>query len=112
MTDTAKRSGGTGTEDTSGSTSVADSSEGDAADYVGPAGSQNSSGDAPTIIAGTATADFGALVARLRTTFRSGRTKDVAWRRTQLQNLLRMLEDHEDEFLTALNQDLSRPPLE
>ncbi|GAB2468975.1 aldehyde dehydrogenase family protein [Jatrophihabitans fulvus] len=48
-------------------------------------------------------------VARLRTTFRSGRTKPVEWRLDQLAALQRMLVEREAEFVEALRMDLGRP---
>ncbi|WP_183099490.1 aldehyde dehydrogenase family protein [Nocardioides pelophilus] len=52
------------------------------------------------------------LVTRLRTTFDSGRTRDLDWRRDQLRALSRMLTDNEDALLTALAQDLGKPRFE
>ncbi|HET7350205.1 MAG TPA: aldehyde dehydrogenase family protein [Marmoricola sp.] len=53
-----------------------------------------------------------ALVARLRASYSSGRTRTLAWRRRQLAGLKRMLDEREDEFVTALVEDLGRPPFE
>jgi aldehyde dehydrogenase (NAD+) len=53
-----------------------------------------------------------ALVARLRATFESGRTRPVAWRRAQLQAVKRMLAEHEDEFVDALTVDLGKSSVE
>ncbi|WP_322936725.1 aldehyde dehydrogenase family protein [Nocardioides bizhenqiangii] len=52
------------------------------------------------------------LVTRLRTTFESGRTRDLDWRRDQLRALSRMLTDNEDAFLGALADDLGKPRFE
>jgi len=52
------------------------------------------------------------LVARLRATFRTGRTRPISWRREQLAEILRMLDEHEAEFVQALHDDLRRPPIE
>ena len=49
---------------------------------------------------------------RLRTTFRSGRTRSLDWRRDQLKGLERMLDVHEADFLRALADDLHKPALE
>lgn len=57
-------------------------------------------------------ADAAALVARLRTTYGSGRTRTLVWRRRQLTALKRMLAEREDEFVAALGEDLGRPPFE
>jgi aldehyde dehydrogenase (NAD+) len=56
--------------------------------------------------------DAPALVAGLRATFASGRTRPVAWRRTQLQALRTLLTEHEDDLLAALASDLGKPRLE
>lgn len=56
--------------------------------------------------------DYGDLLAGLRATFASDRTRDPAWRDAQLANLVRMLQDHEAEFLEALASDLGKPPME
>ncbi len=53
-----------------------------------------------------------ALVARLRTTYAGGRTRPLAWRRQQLDGLLRMLSEREDEIVAALVEDLGRAPFE
>jgi aldehyde dehydrogenase (NAD+) len=49
------------------------------------------------------------LVARLRQTFATGRTKPIAWRLEQLQAIERMLAECEAEFAAALATDLGRP---
>lgn len=49
------------------------------------------------------------LLERLRTTFASGRTRPLAWRRAQLDAMQRMLEDHEDAIAEALAGDLGKP---
>jgi aldehyde dehydrogenase (NAD+) len=48
-------------------------------------------------------------VARLRATFKSGRTLPLAWRFEQLDALTRMLEEGEDAIAAALASDLGRP---
>ncbi|WP_222853312.1 aldehyde dehydrogenase family protein [Fodinicola acaciae] len=50
-----------------------------------------------------------ARVDGLRATFRSGRTKDAAWRIAQLAALERMLTAREADFSAALEKDLRRP---
>lgn len=52
------------------------------------------------------------LVTRLRTTFETGRTRDLDWRREQLRALSRMLTDNEQAILTALADDLGKPRFE
>jgi aldehyde dehydrogenase (NAD+) len=45
----------------------------------------------------------------LRSTFRSGRTRDASWRIAQLTALERMLTERESDFCAALDKDLRRP---
>lgn len=56
--------------------------------------------------------DAAALVGELRATFDSGRTRDFAWRDSQLDALVRMLSEGQDEIVAALALDLGRPTLE
>ena len=58
------------------------------------------------------TASFEELLAGLRATFRSGRTRPIDWRRHQLKAIVRMLDENEDAFVDALAEDLGRPRLE
>ena len=48
----------------------------------------------------------------LKTTFYSGRTKDLRWRAEQLTALERMMSEREGEFIDALRQDLGKHALE
>uniref|UniRef100_A0A034VXH6 Aldehyde dehydrogenase, dimeric NADP-preferring n=2 Tax=Bactrocera dorsalis TaxID=27457 RepID=A0A034VXH6_BACDO len=57
-------------------------------------------------------ANFEDIVQRCRTAFASGKTKDVNFRRKQLENLLKMYEEHENEMINALDADLRRPKQE
>ena len=75
--------------------------------------------DAPTMESHVAsqvdsggTFNAAALVAGLRTYFRSGTTADLSWRRQQLRQLRKMLTDNEERFLQALQQDLHKAPQE
>ncbi|MCD0451016.1 aldehyde dehydrogenase family protein [Actinocorallia sp. API 0066] len=52
------------------------------------------------------------LVARLRATHASGRTKPAAWRIRQLDALGRLLAEREDDIVTALESDLGRESFE
>ena len=52
------------------------------------------------------------IVTRLRDSFRSGRTRSLAWRLEQLRALERMLAECEAEFAAALDADLGRPALD
>jgi aldehyde dehydrogenase (NAD+) len=58
------------------------------------------------------TADIPALVAGLRATYATGRTRDVEWRRGQLRALEKMLVDNEGAIADALARDLGRKPFE
>jgi aldehyde dehydrogenase (NAD+) len=59
-----------------------------------------------------ASLDAGEVVAHLRATYRSGRTRSLAWREEQLSALAAMLTDGSDELVAALAHDLGRPELE
>ncbi|MEV0221908.1 aldehyde dehydrogenase family protein [Streptomyces sp. NPDC050704] len=52
------------------------------------------------------------VVARLRATFRSGRTKPVEWRTAQLGRLREMLTSHGDDLAAALHADLGKSSTE
>uniref|UniRef100_A0A8D8ETU0 Aldehyde dehydrogenase family 3 member B1 n=1 Tax=Culex pipiens TaxID=7175 RepID=A0A8D8ETU0_CULPI len=52
--------------------------------------------------------NFADIVQQLHTTFGSGRTRDVAFREKQLQNLLRMYEENHAEMARALAADLRK----
>jgi aldehyde dehydrogenase (NAD+) len=52
------------------------------------------------------------IVARLRATFDSGRTRPLASRLQQLDGLAQFLRERERDIQDALHQDLGRPPLE
>ncbi|MDP5134282.1 MAG: aldehyde dehydrogenase family protein [Paraglaciecola sp.] len=47
-------------------------------------------------------------VNELQQTFRSGRTKDLSWRRSQLIKLKALITEHQAEFVRALQQDLHK----
>ncbi|WP_328744526.1 aldehyde dehydrogenase family protein [Streptomyces sp. NBC_00285] len=52
------------------------------------------------------------VVARLRATFRTGRTKPVEWRTTQLRRLREMLTENGTELAAALHTDLGKSSTE
>ncbi|WP_330327314.1 aldehyde dehydrogenase family protein [Streptomyces pseudovenezuelae] len=52
------------------------------------------------------------VVARLRATFRSGRTKPVEWRTTQLRRLRDLLTENGTELAAALHSDLGKSSTE
>ncbi|OBG99639.1 MULTISPECIES: aldehyde dehydrogenase family protein [unclassified Mycobacterium] len=56
--------------------------------------------------------DIPATVARLRKTFASGRTRDIEWRRRQLLQLAKLMEENEAAITAALAEDLDRKPFE
>ncbi|MFH8989743.1 aldehyde dehydrogenase family protein [Streptomyces sp. NPDC017940] len=56
--------------------------------------------------------DPATLVARLRATFRTGRTRPLAWRRQQLTRLRDMLTEHREDIADALHADLGKPRAE
>jgi aldehyde dehydrogenase (NAD+) len=51
-------------------------------------------------------------VARLRETFATGRTRDLAWRRTQLHAIEALATENEAKIAAALDEDLGRKPFE
>ena len=52
------------------------------------------------------------LVAQLRATFDSGKTRPLAWRREQLQGLIAFAKENGDRLVEALQADLGKPELE
>lgn len=56
--------------------------------------------------------DYTEVFAALTATFNSGKTKDLAWRRAQLEAIERMMKERESELFAALKADLGKPPLE
>ncbi|CAL5437890.1 unnamed protein product [Camellia sinensis] len=48
----------------------------------------------------------------LRETYRSGKTKEASWRRSQLRALLNLLQEREDDIFQALKQDIGKHPVE
>jgi len=56
--------------------------------------------------------EIGPLVAHLRATFDSGRTRPLAWRREQLEGLIRFVRENGDALVEALQADFGKPELE
>jgi aldehyde dehydrogenase (NAD+) len=52
------------------------------------------------------------IVTRLRASFEAERTRPLAWRRSQLERLRALLDDHGEELVEALQADLHKPELE
>ena len=50
--------------------------------------------------------------ADLRSTYNSGHTRPLAWRKHQLEQMIKMLNENEAEFLAALKTDLGKPAVE
>ncbi|MEI7755750.1 MAG: aldehyde dehydrogenase family protein, partial [Actinomycetota bacterium] len=50
--------------------------------------------------------------ATLRATYKTGRTRPLAWRRNQLEQMIKMLEENEADLLAALRTDLGKPTVE
>ena len=57
-------------------------------------------------------ADFQGLVENLRTNFNSGITATKEYRTQQLKNLIRLLQEGENELAAALKDDLGKPSAE
>jgi aldehyde dehydrogenase (NAD+) len=60
----------------------------------------------------TPTSDIPAVVAKLRETFKTGRTRSLEWRKQQLQALEKMMVENEETIAAALADDLDRSPFE
>ena len=58
------------------------------------------------------TGDLERELEELRETYRSGKTKEASWRRSQLKSLLTLLEEREEDILQALHQDIGKNPVE
>jgi aldehyde dehydrogenase (NAD+) len=56
--------------------------------------------------------DIAKTVARLRQTFATGRTRNVEWRKAQLNALKRLMVENETKVADALDKDLGRSPFE
>jgi aldehyde dehydrogenase (NAD+) len=56
--------------------------------------------------------DVAATVARLRQTFATGRTRDIEWRKQQLLQLAKLMEENESAIAAALADDLDRNKFE
>jgi len=52
------------------------------------------------------------LVQGLRASFDTGETRPALWRKGQLDQIARMMDDHAEDFLAALKADLGKPALE
>jgi aldehyde dehydrogenase (NAD+) len=52
------------------------------------------------------------LTKELRDVFASGKTRSYEWRISQLKSMIKMCDEHEEDIVDALHQDLSKPKLE
>ncbi|WP_029112122.1 aldehyde dehydrogenase family protein [Mycobacterium sp. URHB0044] len=73
---------------------------------------QSADAPAPTAPGSTTKVDIPTIVARVRKTYATGRTRDVEWRKQQLRALERLVVDNEAAIADALHQDLGRNPFE
>jgi aldehyde dehydrogenase (NAD+) len=64
------------------------------------------------VSAGRTAADIPAVVAGLRKTYATGRTRDLQWRKRQLLALAQAMEENETAIAKALEADLGRKPFE
>lgn len=48
----------------------------------------------------------------LRETFGTGKTKSIAWRKRQIEQLFKMCEEQKEVFASAANADFHRPKAE
>lgn len=51
-------------------------------------------------------------IAGLRETFKSGRTRSVAWRKNQLKAVIDLINENEQTIYKVLHQDLGKDPAE
>jgi aldehyde dehydrogenase (NAD+) len=73
---------------------------------------QSADAPAPAVPGSTTKVDIPTIVARVRKTYATGRTRDVEWRKQQLRALERLVVDNEAAIADALHQDLGRKPFE
>jgi aldehyde dehydrogenase (NAD+) len=66
---------------------------------------------APEAVEATSS-DVASVVARVRRTFATGRTRSVEWRKQQLQALEKLVTENEAAIADALQKDLGRQPFE
>ncbi|MEU7812845.1 aldehyde dehydrogenase family protein [Pseudonocardia sp. NPDC049154] len=63
----------------------------------------------PVVVDSAAATDAASVVARLRRTFASGRTRSLQWRLRQLEGITRLVREREPDLAAALSADLGRP---
>ena len=52
---------------------------------------------------------FETIVSQLRSNFSRGVSRDLSWRKRQLAQLQKVLQNHQEEFVAALKKDLNKP---
>ena len=55
-----------------------------------------------------AATDFSAILATARKAFVGGKTKSAEWRRRQLRQIIKMVDENEEEMAAALHKDLRK----
>ena len=55
------------------------------------------------------TKDSSSVISTAREAFANGKTKPAKWRREQLNQLMKMLDENEEEIVEALHKDLRKP---
>ena len=60
----------------------------------------------------TPIAKIDSVFADLRRSFNGGATKPLAWRKKQIEQLLKMSQEQKDLFASAAHADFHRPPTE
>ena len=61
---------------------------------------------------GIGSEQYPSLVSSLKATFKNGITRPIEFRKGQLNNMLRMLDVHENDFVQALKEDLNKSRME
>ncbi|CAH1437971.1 unnamed protein product [Lactuca virosa] len=61
---------------------------------------------------GSLLGDFEEELQEVRDTFNSGKTREISWRKSQLQAILSLLKERESDIFKALNQDLGKHHVE
>lgn len=60
----------------------------------------------------TSVEEISSIVQEVDATFKSRRTQPVEWRKEQLRQLWRMVDEHNDDLIVALHKDSSKLPME
>ena len=55
-----------------------------------------------------ATTDFSSIISTANGAFANGKTKPVEWRREQLRQLIKMLDENEEDMAAAMHKDLRK----